>query len=164
MATSGITHRAQARVVCALFAVVIVTDQATKWFAWRHVPTVLINQGGFIALGHGVRAWFAAPTAGAVANVVGALLVAAGLAVLLRRPRRPPVLVGGGLLAAGWTSNLLDRFGLHGWTAPGSVRGVVDFIPTGTQSCANLADAFIATGVVVLGLAAVRKAAPPALR
>jgi lipoprotein signal peptidase len=61
-----------------------------------------------------------------------------------------PVLVGAGLVAAGWTSNLLDRFGLHRWTAPGGGRGVVDFIPTGSVSRSNIADLWIALGVAVL--------------
>jgi len=138
----------------AVFALVVLTDQAAKWVAWRHLDSTLINQGGFIALRPGVRAWFAAPTAGAIANVVGAVLVAAGLALLLRRPRRRSVLVGAGLVAAGWTSNLLDRFGLHELTAPGSVRGVVDFIPSGGRSRANVADVWILLGLFLLLIAA----------
>lgn len=157
--------RSPAAVLAALFAIVVLTDQVTKWLAWRHVGSALINQGGFIALRPGVRAWFAAPTAGAVANLVGAGLVVGGVAVLLRRPRRRSVLVGAGLVAAGWTSNLLDRFGLHELTAPGSVRGVVDFIPSGGRSRANVADLWILVGLALL-LGALRhrtKTAPPAL-
>jgi len=36
--------------------------------------------------------------------------------------------VPGALVIGGWSSNLLDRLGMHYWTAPGSVRGAVDFI------------------------------------
>jgi lipoprotein signal peptidase len=144
-------------VVAGAFALVLVTDQAAKWLAWRHGESTLINQGGFIALRPGIRAWFAAPTAGAIADAVGALLVVAGVGLLLRTPRRPSVLVGAGLVAAGWTSNLLDRFGLHELTAPGSVRGVVDFIPSGGRSRANVADLWIALGVTVLVAAMLRR-------
>ena len=41
-----------------------------------------------------------------------------------------------------WCSNLLDRLGVHYWTAPGSVRGVVDFICLGGARY-NVADLFI---------------------
>jgi len=145
----------QAAALAGVFAVVVASDQAAKYVAWRR-NAALINEGGFIALRRDMRAWFAAPTAGAVADVVGALLVALGVAVVLHRRRRPSVLLGSGLLAAGWTSNLLDRFGLHDWTAPGSVRGVVDFIPSGGGSRSNLADVWIVTGLVVLTVAALR--------
>jgi lipoprotein signal peptidase len=152
------------RVLLALFAVVLVSDQVTKWLAWRHVSGALINEGGFIALRPGVRAWFAAPTAGALADLVGILLVLGGLACLIRRPRRTPTLLGGGLVAAGWSSNLLDRLGLHQWSAPGSVRGVVDFVPSVGLSRANLADVWIAVGVLVLCAEAARRLARTATR
>jgi lipoprotein signal peptidase len=155
-------HRPVA-LLAGVFAVVIATDQAAKYVAWRH-DAALLNQGGFIALRPDMRAWFAAPTAGAIADAVGAALVVAGVALLLHRPRPRAVLLGAGLVAAGWTSNLLDRFGLHEWTAPGSVRGVVDFIPSGGRSRSNVADVWIAVGVVVLVLAANRRrraARPP---
>src|SRR3954452_14529622 len=143
------TRHQPVALVGAVFAVVIATDQVAKYVAWRH-DAALLNQGGFIALRPDMRAWFAAPTAGAVADAVGAALVLVGVTFLLRRPRRPAVLFGAALVAAGWTSNLLDRFGLHELTAPGSVRGVVDFIPTGGGSRSNLADGWIAGGVAVL--------------
>jgi lipoprotein signal peptidase len=135
-----------------VYVLVLGTDQVTKWWAWRHLDGAVINDGGYILLGS-ARWWFAEPVPGAVANVVGAALVAAGLAVLLRHPRRTAVQVGGALLAAGWTSNLFDRFGLHRWTAPDSARGVVDFIPSGGASRCNIADLWILVGLVLLGLA-----------
>src|SRR6185437_15987175 len=57
---------------------------------------------------------------------------------------RVPAAVGvpGALMVGGWGSNLLDRLGAHFWTAPGSVRGVVDFIHLGAHYY-NLADFFI---------------------
>lgn len=150
------SRRRQVGILAAAFAVVLVSDQATKWLAWRHLDTALINRGGFIALRRDMRAWFAAPTAGAVWNVIGALLVAAAVGLLLRRPRRSTVLMGAGVIAAGWTSNLLDRFGMHALTAPGSVRGVVDFIPIGGESRANVADVWILLGAAVLVVVACR--------
>jgi lipoprotein signal peptidase len=65
------------------------------------------------------------------------------------------------LIAAGWTSNLLDRFGVHELTAPGSVRGVVDFIPIGAQSRANVADVWILVGLVMLVSVLVRRMSTP---
>jgi MYXO-CTERM domain-containing protein len=157
MVPTPLPRRRAAASIAGIFVLVVATDQAAKWWSWRQ-HAALINRGGFIALRPDMRAWFAAPTVGAVADAIGALLVLAGVVLLLRRPRRPAVLLGGALVAAGWTSNLLDRFGLHEWTAPGSVRGVVDFIPTGGGSRSNVADAWIALGVLVLvGAAATRR-------
>jgi len=133
-----------------VIAAVVLADQAAKWWAWRHVDGVLINSGGYILLGPTVRSWFAHPVGGAAFDVVGvAALIVAGW-WLIRRPRRT-VLLGGGLIIGGWTSNILDRLGLHNWTAPGSARGVVDFVPDGTPGRSNTADLCIAIGVVVLG-------------
>jgi lipoprotein signal peptidase len=134
-----------------VIAAVVVADQAVKWWAWRHVDGVLINSGGYILLGPAVRSWFAHPVGGAVFDVVGvAALIVSGW-WLIRRPRAPGVLLGGGLIIGGWTSNILDRLGLHNWTAPGSARGVVDFIPDGTPGRSNTADVCIAVGAAVLG-------------
>lgn len=153
-------HRALARrprlLVAATFGLVVVTDQVTKWLAWRHLDGTLVNEGGYILLGS-ARSWFAEPVPGAAANIVGLVLVVAGVAVLLRRPRRLEVIVAGALVAAGWTSNLLDRFGLHRWSAPGSARGVVDFVPSGGVSRCNVADLWIAAGMLMLAAALVRR-------
>jgi lipoprotein signal peptidase len=136
--------------LAAVSAVVICTDQATKWVAWRELDGTVLNEGGYILLGPAIRAWFARPAIGAAANLVGLVLVAASTAWVLRRRRAASVVVGTGLVAAGWTSNLLDRFGLHEWTAPGTGRGVVDFIPSGGSSRCNVADVWIALGLLVL--------------
>jgi hypothetical protein len=66
------------------------------------------------------------------------------------------VLISGSAIIAGWSSNLLDRLLTHYWTAPGSVRGVVDFIHIG-QHYYNVADLFIiaATPAFILALVAV---------
>jgi lipoprotein signal peptidase len=137
-------------------AVVIGTDQAAKWYAWRNLDGALINSGGYILLGP-ARFWFASAVVGAVANGIGLLLVAAGFVALVRHRRSLLVTVGGGLVAAGWFSNLLDRVGLHEWSAPGSGRGVVDFIPSGGTSKGNVADVWIVLGVLLLGYALARR-------
>jgi lipoprotein signal peptidase len=144
-------------IVVAVFVVVIGTDQATKWLAWRGIDGALINDGGYILLSPVIRSWFAGPTTGAVANAVGLLLVLAGVIWLLRRWRALPTVVGGALVAAGWASNLLDRIGLHEWSAPDSPRGVVDFIPSGGVSRCNIADLWIVLGALVLGYAIGRR-------
>jgi lipoprotein signal peptidase len=152
-------HRAQTQrgLLATVFAVVIVTDQATKWLAWRHLDGVLVNDGGYILLGRAIRSWFARPAIGAVANAAGIILVLLTVVWVLRRRRDTAIVVAVGLLAAGWTSNLLDRCGLHAWSAPGSSRGVVDFIPSGGLSRCNVADLWIVLGLLILGWATIRR-------
>ncbi len=154
-ADAGATRRRW--LLVTVFAAVIGTDQAVKWWAWRHFDGSLINNGGYILLGPVVRSWFAAPVSGAVADVLGSVLVVLGVWWLLFRRRVWWVLVGGGLVAAGWASNLLDRLGVHNWTAPGSARGVVDFIPSGGSSRCNVADLWIVVGTLLLGYAFARR-------
>lgn len=141
----------------AVVAVVIAIDQVVKWLAWRRFDGSLINDGGYILLGPVIRSWFAGRASGAVADVLGIVLVAHGIGWLLARRRPLPVLIAGGLFSAGWLSNLLDRLGMHNWTAPGSARGVVDFIPSGGSSRCNVADLSIVAGTLVLGYAVARR-------
>jgi lipoprotein signal peptidase len=139
--------------VLALLAVVVVLDQATKWWAWRHSPDVMINDGGDALVGHTVSGWYAAPVAGALLDLVDFGLLGAAVSVLVRR--RPPavVLVPAALMIGGWSSNLLDRLGLHYWTAPGSVRGAVDFVSLASHRY-NVADFFIIGATPLFLLAA----------
>jgi len=125
--------------VLTLLAAVIMVDQAAKWWAWRHVPGVCINPGGDFLTGPTIGRWYANPVAGALLDLVGFALVSVAAVVLARRPRRVAVTVCGSLMVGGWASNLLDRLGMHYWTAPGSTRGAVDFIGVGS-GCWNLAD------------------------
>jgi lipoprotein signal peptidase len=148
--TMHLASSRQTWLVVASFAVVLGTDQAIKWWAWRHLDVTIINSGGYILLGPVIRSWFAHPVSGAVADVVGAVLVIGGVWQLLLRERTRIVLIGGSLIAAGWASNLLDRLGLHKVTGPGSARGVVDMIPTGGSSRCNVADVWIAVGGLLL--------------
>lgn len=144
-----------------VIAAVVVADQAVKWWAWRNVDGVLINSGGYILLGPGVRSWFAHPVGGAVFDVVGTAALIVAWWWLIRRPRPPGVLLGGGLIIGGWAGNILDRLGLHRWTAPGSARGVVDFIPDGTPGRANTADLCIVVGIIVLAATVVLRHGEP---
>jgi lipoprotein signal peptidase len=141
----------------AVFAAVIGTDQAVKWWAWRHIDGTLVNAGGYILLGPVIRSWWSGSVSGAVLDVIAGVVMILGRRPLLLRCRTIGVLIGAGLVAAGWMSNLLDRLVLHYWTAPGSVRGVVDFIPSGWTSRANVADLWIVAGALLLGYSLVRR-------
>jgi lipoprotein signal peptidase len=145
----GLAHRPA---VLALLTMVIVVDQLSKWWAWRHVPLVKINYGGNVFVGDTISQWYADPTTGALLDLIDFGLLNVAALVLIHR--RPPavVLVPGGLMIGGWISNLLDRLGLHYVTAPGSVRGAVDFIPL-AQIRYNLADVFIVCGTLLFILA-----------
>lgn len=128
--------------VLPLIATVVVLDQMIKWWAWRHISWTKINSGGDILVGHTIGAWYARPVTGALLDLVDFGLLSIAVSVLARY--RVPAAVGvpGALMVGGWGSNLLDRLGAHFWTAPGSVRGVVDFIHLGAHYY-NLADFFI---------------------
>jgi lipoprotein signal peptidase len=128
--------------VLSLIAMVVVLDQAAKWWAWRHVPWTKINSGGDVLVGARVGAWYARPVTGALLDLLDVGLLTVAVGALARRPVPAAVSVPGALMIAGWGSNLLDRLGIHYWTAPGSVRGVVDFIHIGDHFY-NLADFFI---------------------
>ena len=126
----------------ALIVAVVAVDQTAKWWAWRHVPWTKINSGGDILVGHKVGAWYAGPVTGALLDLLDVSLLSIAVSVLLRCRVTAAVSVPGALMTGGWGSNLLDRLGIHYWTAPGSVRGVVDFIHIGGHYY-NVADFFI---------------------
>jgi lipoprotein signal peptidase len=138
--------------VLAPLAVVVVLDQATKWWAWRHVSWTRINSGGDVLVGHTIGAWYAGPVTGALLDLLDFGLLSIAVSVLARS--RAPAAVGvlGALMTGGWGSNLLDRLGMHYLTAPGSVRGAVDFIHIGRHYY-NAAD-FIIIGCTPLFLLA----------
>jgi lipoprotein signal peptidase len=148
----------QRRLLVWIVAAVVVVDQVTKWWAWRHTATVWINSGGNAFTSSRVDWVFGDHGAGAAVDVVGALLLALSACLLLRRRRRTGVLIGGTLVVAGWASNVLDRLWMHHWTAPGSVRGAVDFIVIKVGALydsrliwnINVADVGIGSGAVVL--------------
>ncbi|HET8588956.1 MAG TPA: signal peptidase II, partial [Nakamurella sp.] len=135
-----------------MVAVVGGVDQAAKAWAWRNLVPVHVNTGGDMLVGPVVSGWFRDRATGTVFDLLDAALLASIGALLVRR-RRPPALLGGGALAlAGWVSNLTDRLGLHLLTAPGTRRGVVDFLPWQRRYW-NLADLAITAGTAVFGLA-----------
>jgi lipoprotein signal peptidase len=143
----------QRLLVLALLAAVIVVDQAAKWWAWRHVPAAHINPGGDLLTGPTVGSWYAQPTPGALLDLLDFGLVSIAVSVLARRRREAAVTVCGSLMVGGWGSNLLDRLAMHHWTAPGSVRGAVDFINVGGHYY-NVADFFIVGGTPLFLLVA----------
>jgi lipoprotein signal peptidase len=145
---------------------VVVLDQTVKWWAWRHIPWTKINSGGDILVGRTIGAWYARPVTGALLDLLDFGLLSIAVSVLARYRAPAAVSVPGALMTGGWGSNLLDRLGAHFWTAPGSVRGVVDFIHFGAHYY-NLADFFIisCTPLFLLTAAyhAVRAARRPAM-
>jgi len=141
-------------VVPALIALVVVLDQTAKWWAWRHVPWARINSGGDILVGHMIGAWYAAPVTGALLDLLDFGLLSIAVLVLVRWRAPASVVVPGALMTGGWGSNLLDRLGMHYLTAPGSVRGAVDFIHLGGHYY-NIADFFIIGCTPLFLLAAV---------
>ena len=141
-------RRRQGTITLGLLAPVGVVDQAAKWWAWRHVPGAMVNTGSTWLIGDPVKGWVSDPVSGRLLDLLGlALMILAG-SILLRRRRQPLFLVAGALMISGWGSNLLDRLGMHILTAPGSSRGVVDFIPVGSVHV-NLADAVIAVATLL---------------
>jgi lipoprotein signal peptidase len=142
----------QRSLVFALLAVIIVLDQTTKWWAWRHAPGAIVNYAGDALVPTTVGEWYADPVVGALLDLLDFGLLSVALYVLVRRRRPAMVLVPGALLIGGWSSNLLDRLGMHYWTAPGSVRGAVDFLHIGHYYY-NIADFFVIGGTPLFLLA-----------
>lgn len=142
----------QRLIVLSVVVGIVVLDQSVKWWAWRNASGVRINYGGDVLAPAGVGTWYRGPVAGALLDALDSgLLITAGL-LFLRRRRPIPVLIAGALVIGGWGSDILDRLVMHYWTAPGSVRGVVDFIPIGPHYY-NVADLFIIAGTPMFALA-----------
>jgi len=147
-------------ILIQLIAGVVLVDQASKAWAWRHIYRTWVNAGGDVFSGKLIGSWYANPTSGAMLDVADSLALAVAAYVLSRRVRSGRSLLGGGLLIAGWMSNLLDRLGLHHWSAPGSLRGAIDYIPLPTDgflmlpqtTFVNVSDVCIIGGASVLVL------------
>jgi lipoprotein signal peptidase len=148
-------------IVLIVLATVILVDQATKWWAWRHVSGVHINPGGDFLTGPTIGRWYADPVTGALLDLADCGLVSIAAGILARWQRQATVTVCGSLMVGGWASNLLDRLGMHYWTAPGSIRGAVDFISIGGRSW-NLADFCIIGATPLFLLAGAQRAKRPA--
>jgi lipoprotein signal peptidase len=138
--------------VLALLTAVAAADQATKWWAWRHVSDTIVNPGGDLFVGSHVSSWYADPVAGPLLDLLDLAVVSAAVVLLARHRRPATVLVSGAVMLGGWASNLLDRLGLHALTAPGSARGAVDFIHLGDPHF-NVADLAIAAATPLFLLA-----------
>lgn len=136
-----------------LLVAVTVLDQAAKWWAWRHVPDAQMNAGGDIFTGSVIGTLYSGRISGAVLDLLDFSVLGVVVSSLARFRLPVSVALPGTLMAAGWGSNLLDRLGLHYWTAPGSVRGAVDFIHLGSYIY-NVADVFIVVGTPLFVLAA----------
>jgi lipoprotein signal peptidase len=102
--------------VPALLIVVVLLDQALKWWAWRHVPWTRINSGGDALVGRTIGAWYAGPVTGALLDGLDLGLLSVAAWVLARCRATAGVVVPGALMTGGWASNLLDRLGIHHWT------------------------------------------------
>jgi lipoprotein signal peptidase len=139
-------------VVVALLAAITVLDQGTKWWGWRHVSTASINSGGDVLVGATVGAWYADPVQGLLLDLLDFGLLSIAISVLMRRRQSLVLLISECMMVGGWSSNLLDRLVMHAFTAPGSDRGAVDFIPFGSHNY-NVADLFIIVGTLLFVLA-----------
>jgi lipoprotein signal peptidase len=149
----GRTDHVGLRLMVLAVLVVAVLDQGMKWWAWRHASVAIINGGGDPLVGATISGWYSGRITGALLDLLDFGLLSAAACVLMRRRRPVNVLVPGALVIGGWSSNLLDRLGMHYWTAPGSMRGAVDFIHLGSHYY-NVADFFIigATPLFFLGI------------
>jgi lipoprotein signal peptidase len=154
------------RLLLGVVLAVTMADQLAKAWAWRHLTLVHINSGSGLLFGDRAGAIYRDDTFGAAIDGVATLALAALAALLLQRPRPTVPFLGAALILAGWASNLADRLGLHSVTAPGTARGVVDFLHWHGRLW-NLADVtIIAGGAVCLagGLWAIGTAAARRLR
>jgi Signal peptidase (SPase) II len=106
-----------------------------------------------VLTGPTIERWYAKPITGALLDLLDFGLVSTAVAILARRQRLAAVTICGSLMIGGWGSNLLDRLRMHHWTAPGSIRGAVDFINIGGHRY-NLADFFIIGATPLFLLAA----------
>jgi lipoprotein signal peptidase len=146
-------RRKWATMVGVALVAVVVLDQVTKWWAWRHAPVAHINEGGNPFVGDVIGSWFADPTIGAFLDLMDFGLLTTALVMLSRRAEPAIIWFFSAVMIAGWSSNLLDRLGLHHVTAPGSYRGAVDFIHIGPYYF-NVADFFIAGATLAFLVAA----------
>jgi len=150
--------------VLAVAAVVLVVDQATKFWAEAtlagRAPVPVLGSFLRFQLVHNAGAAF---TIGSGSTWIFTIVAAVAVMALLwfaARPQPPGRAVALALLLGGATTHLLDRL----FRAPGFARGqVVDFIDYNGWFVGNVADIALVVGaglVVVLGSA--RRTAEPA--
>lgn len=140
---SGVDPRLSAWRLAAVVGATVVADQVSKAFAWRRVDGAVVNPGSDV-----VAPWmdtaFSSSLSGALLDMAGILVLATASILVVRRCRDRMLWWAAALNIAGWTSNLLDRLGLHWLTAPGSRRGTVDWLYG-----YNVADLAIGTGLAL---------------
>ena len=156
------TGRAAPVAPAVLVAVVVLGDQLTKAWAWRHVDRVSIDTGGGVLdtfLGGVANRVMADPFVGAVVDIGVAAALGWIAWRVFSRARSWPLTLAVTVALAAATSNLLDRLGLHRVTAPGSTRGVVNWISLGggETSPMNGADLLILAAGVALGAIALTR-------
>jgi len=81
--------RRQALWVLGVLTVVILTDQLTKAWAWRHLPEAVLNTGATWFLGHTISSWYRTDPSGGLLDLASTQILAFCLFTLLRRPRAP---------------------------------------------------------------------------
>lgn len=137
----------RARYFYLLALLMVILDQASKWFVMSRfsfglsVPvigslvriTAVRNAGGAFGL---FQSW-------AVLLALIAVAVVAAIAILIRRGRALPVVLGVALALqlGGAVGNLIDRL---------RFRCVVDFIDLGVWPVFNVADSAITAGILLL--------------
>lgn len=141
-----------------VFAVAIITDQASKM--WAHAaldasePIPLIGQWLSLRLVHNSGAAFSFAAGNTWILTIFTVVIIGVLAVLARRVHRASTLLAIALLAGGAVGNLIDRLTAE----PGfGVGHVTDFIAYGTWFVGNVADIWIVLGAPLLALALSRE-------
>ena len=141
-----------------VFAVAIITDQASKMWARAVLdasePIPLIRQWLSLRLVHNSGAAFSFAAGKTWILTIFTVVIIGVLAVLARRVHRASTLLAIALLAGGAVGNLIDRLTAE----PGfGVGHVTDFIAYGTWFVGNVADIWIVLGAPLLALALSRE-------
>lgn len=141
-----------------VFAVAIITDQASKMWARAALdasePIPLIGQWLSLRLVHNSGAAFSFAAGNTWILTIFTVVIIGVLAVLARRVHRASTLLAIALLAGGAVGNLIDRLTAE----PGfGVGHVTDFIAYGTWFVGNVADIWIVLGAPLLALALSRE-------
>ena len=136
-----------------VFAVAIITDQASKMWARAVLdasePIPLIGQWLSLRLVHNSGAAFSFAAGKTWILTIFTVVIIGVLAVLARRVHRASTLLAGGAVG-----NLIDRLTAE----PGfGVGHVTDFIAYGTWFVGNVADIWIVLGAPLLALALSRE-------
>ncbi len=139
----------RARRLAVVAATVVTVDWTSKAIAWRRLPgSAVINTdtSGAVPILPGL---ISQPVLGAVVDAAAlSLLVVSALWLVGASRLTRSLWLGCALIWAGVGSNAADRWFGHLLLAPGSARGVVDWIGLDRASI-NLADVVIGVGIVL---------------